>query len=164
MSKILKLDILLVAIISGALVLSPAALGLKPQLIPLMQDGENLESRLLTFQQNILVPISNPPGSGPKVVREVKTIATGYSSTFDQTDETPFITASGTQVREGIVAANFLPFGTKIRLPELYGDKIFVVEDRMHPRKKYQVDIWFPNREDALNFGAEITYIEVLEG
>ena len=91
-------------------------------------------------------------------------IVTAYSSTPEQTDDTPFTTASGTQVREGIVAANFLPFGTKIMFPELYGNRIFVVEDRMHPRKKYQVDIWFPGYEEAKNFGAKTTTIQVVEG
>ncbi|MBI2642454.1 MAG: 3D domain-containing protein [Candidatus Wildermuthbacteria bacterium] len=89
-------------------------------------------------------------------------VVTAYSSTVSQTDDTPFITASGTQVRDGIVATNILPMGTKIKIPDLYGDRVFVVEDRMHPRKNYQVDIWFPEYSDALNFGAKYEYIEVL--
>ncbi|MBI1985018.1 MAG: 3D domain-containing protein [Candidatus Wildermuthbacteria bacterium] len=92
----------------------------------------------------------------------IPVVLTAYSSTIAQTDDTPFITASGAFVREGIVAANFLPMGTKIKIPDLYGDKVFVVEDRMHPRKKYQVDIWFPDYWDALNFGAQYSTIEVL--
>ncbi len=88
---------------------------------------------------------------------------TAYSSTPDQTDDTPFITASGTQVHEGVVAANFLPIGTTIRIPELYGNRVFTVEDRMHPRKGYQVDIWFPSKAEALRFGTKIITIEVLE-
>ena len=36
---------------------------------------------------------------------------TAYSSSVDETDDTPFITASGKHVRDGIVATNFLPFG-----------------------------------------------------
>lgn len=94
----------------------------------------------------------------------ISVIVTAYSSTPEQTDDTPFTTAAGTQVREGIVAANFLPFGTKIMFPELYGNRVFVVEDRMHPRKKYQVDIWFPGYEEAKNFGAKATTIRVVEG
>lgn len=78
---------------------------------------------------------------------------TGYSSTPDQTDETPFITASNTEARDGVVASNFLSFGTKIRIPELFGDKIFVVEDRMHSRFDDRIDIWFPSRKLAEEFG-----------
>lgn len=78
---------------------------------------------------------------------------TGYSSTPDQTDETPFITAANTKARDGVVASNFLAFGTKIRIPELFGDKIFTVEDRMHKRFDERLDIWFPNRKLAEDFG-----------
>lgn len=93
----------------------------------------------------------------------IEVVITGYSSTPEETDEDPFITASGDWVHDGIVAANFLPFGTEIRIPEIYGDKIFVIEDRMHPRKKQQIDIWFPSKQEALEFGAHYSYIEVLE-
>ena len=68
----------------------------------------------------------------PKKIMVV--LATAYSSTPDQTDATPFITAWNTRVRDGILAANFLPFGTLVKIPEVFGDKIFVVEDRMHQR------------------------------
>lgn len=99
-----------------------------------------------------------------KVTKKVKMVVTAYSSTPEQTDSTPFITASGKNVANGIVANNMLPFGSKVRIPELYGDKVFVVEDRMHQRKgKYHLDIWFPEYSQAKNFGAKITYIEVLE-
>jgi len=98
-----------------------------------------------------------------KTVDIILVIVTGYSSTPWQTDDTPFITASGTWVREGIVAANFLPIGTEITIPEIYGGKVFVVEDRMHPRNYWNVDIWFPTYIEAKNFGAVKTYIEILE-
>ena len=98
----------------------------------------------------------------PKVKSRMLVTATAYSSTPGQTDDTPFITAAGTETRAGIVAANFLPMGTSIRMPELYGEKVFVVEDRMHPRKGYQVDIWFADTKEALDFGAKIVTIEVL--
>ena len=101
----------------------------------------------------------------PKVIKKVKVVITGYSSTIWETDETPELTASGSVVREGIVANNGLPIGTKIKIPELYGDKVFVVEDRMSWQKgKYHVDIWFPSYFEAKNFGAKRTYIEILEG
>lgn len=99
-----------------------------------------------------------------KAVKTIKVIVTAYSSTPDQTDNTPFITASGKQVVDGIVANNMLPMGTQIRIPELYGNKIFVVEDRMNRRKSnYHVDIWFPEKQLAVNFGVKTAEIEVLE-
>lgn len=100
----------------------------------------------------------------PRIVQVIPVVITAYSSTVWQTDNDPFITAAGTPVREGIVAANFLPFGTKIQIPELYGDRVFVVEDRMNPRKRNMVDVWFPYVQDARNFGVQRTSITVLEG
>jgi len=121
-----------------------------------------IESQLSSIQGNSLMSVSKPQGD-IKVVKKVKMMATAYSSTVEQTDSTPFITASGSTVRDGIVANNMLPFGTEIRIPELYGDKVFVVEDRMHSRKgSYHVDIWFPEYNQAKEFGAKTIYIEVL--
>ena len=114
-------------------------------------------------QESFLVALSNPANPPLKVVRTMNTIITAYSSTPGQTDDTPFTTASNKTVKDGIVANNSLPFGTQIRIPELYGEKVFVVEDRMSRRKSdYHFDIWFPEYEQALVFGAERTYVEVL--
>ncbi len=98
-----------------------------------------------------------------KHVKRIEVVLTAYSSTFDQTDDSPFVTASNTRVRDGIVAANFLPFGTKIKIPDLFGDKIFVVEDRMHRRFNDRVDIWFSDRWSARQFGLQKAEIIVLE-
>jgi 3D (Asp-Asp-Asp) domain-containing protein len=100
--------------------------------------------------------------SGHKIenVRKKLVIATAYSSTVDQTDSTPFITASGARVKDGVVAANFLEFGAKVRFPSLYGDKIFTVEDRM--KSNHKVDIWFSTRQKAKNFGVKRVEMEIL--
>jgi len=115
---------------------------------------------LPAIQGNSLRPVDQP------MLNEniVEVVITGYSSTVWQTDDTPFITAAGTSVRNGVVAANFLPFGAKIRIPEIYGERTFIVEDRMHPRKHFQIDIWFENYWQAKDFGIKQTYVEVLEG
>ncbi len=121
------------------------------------------DSELATVQGNSFLAVSNPldPVIPPK---KIKVIVTAYSSTTWQTDDTPFITASGQTVGEGIVANNMLPFGTEIRIPELYGDKVFVVEDRMNWKKGYyHIDIWFPEYQQAKDFGATTTYIEILK-
>ena len=122
---------------------------------------EELSNKLIMVGQNSLLSVSNP---GQSESKKMKVVITAYSSTVWQTDNTPFVTAAGTEVREGIVANNLLPFGTRVRIPELYGSKIFMVEDRMHYTKGYyHVDIWFPSYDEALNFGAKQTYIEILE-
>ena len=86
---------------------------------------------------------------------------TAYSSTPDQTDDTPFIMASGKHVYDGAIATNFLPLGTKVRFPELFGDKVFTVEDRMNRRFQDRIDIWMETRTEALNFGMRSTTVEV---
>ena len=97
-------------------------------------------------------------------VRTKRITVTAYSSTPDQTDDSPFITASGAWVYDGIVASNFLPFGTKVRFPELFRDKIFTVDDKMHDRfADTRVDIWFSDRESAKEFGIKETIMEILE-
>ncbi|MFA5166419.1 MAG: hypothetical protein WC449_03920 [Candidatus Paceibacterota bacterium] len=98
-----------------------------------------------------------------KVVKKIKVTVTAYSSTVEECDNSPFVTATGNYVREGIVAANFVPFGTRIRIPEVFGDKEFIVDDRMHPRNKKNIDIWMPSKALAMEFGKKYTYIEVLD-
>ena len=91
-----------------------------------------------------------------------KRTVTAYTSSPHETDSTPFITASGNHVRTGTIAANWLPFGTAVRIPELFGDQIFIVEDRMNSRYPHRLDIWFTDRGEALKFGMRTATIEVL--
>jgi len=126
------------------------------------EDPSSTEERLVLTQTNTLLPVSSPL-SPQRIVNTMRVTITAYSSTPEQTDSTPFTTASGKKVRDGIVAANMLPLGTKIKIPDLFGDKIFVVEDRMHPKNYGKVDIWFPSREEAKIFGVKQTSIVVLE-
>jgi len=93
---------------------------------------------------------------------------TTYNSLSAQTDSTPCITASGFNLcendQENIIATNFLhlPFGTKVRFPELFGDKIFTVEDRMNSRYYGTADIWLRDNARAKTFGKKWTTIEIL--
>lgn len=95
------------------------------------------------------------------------TTITAYNSIPAQTDSTPCITANGfnlcTHNKEDSVAANFLRFGTKIRIPEIFGDRVFVVRDRMNARYSNRVDVWMINKEDALKLGKRLAKIEILE-
>ncbi len=127
-----------------------------------LEDSVEVPKTIASVQSNALLPIVSP--ETPAHVNEVlNVVITAYSSTPWQTDDTPFITASGNWVRSGIVATNLLPFGTKIRIPDVYGERVFVVDDRMHPTKLRHVDIWFPTYWEAKKFGAKYTHIEVLE-
>jgi 3D (Asp-Asp-Asp) domain-containing protein len=105
----------------------------------------------------VTVPQSQQEATDTLVMR-----ITAYASVPEETDDTPFITASGEHVRDGIVASNILPFGTKIQIPELFGNKIFVVEDRMNRRIKNTIDIWMPTKLDAVDFGVAHATVVVI--
>ncbi len=103
----------------------------------------------------------SPITSKPRSISSERVI-TAYSSRVKETDSTPFITASGTTVRDGVVAVNWLPIGTKVRIPKLFGDKVFIVEDRMAEKNKEKLDIWFKTTEEAIRFGMQKAQIEIL--
>jgi 3D (Asp-Asp-Asp) domain-containing protein len=96
------------------------------------------------------------------VSKELTVPISAYSSTVDQCDASPFITANGAYVYDGLIAANFLPFGTKVKIPSLFGDKIFTVEDRMNKRYDKKIDVWFADRESAIEFGVRTAKIQIV--
>lgn len=110
-------------------------------------------------------PEASPqPGSTKTSVSDVlQAQLYAYSSTPDQTNGNPFITASGEHVRFGIVANNCLPFGTKVRIKSKYGNQLFVVADRMATRYGCNsFDVWQPDRASAIQFGKLYAEVEVL--
>ena len=100
----------------------------------------------------------------PAIAPDTKTVwVTAYTSDPDETSDHPLITASGGMVSDGVVAANFLPFGTQIEIPALFGNKIFTVEDRTSSKFAGRVDIWMPNSSQAINFGIQHAQIVILD-
>lgn len=95
--------------------------------------------------------------------RTLRVVATAYTSSVDETDSDPFTTASGAKTADGIIAANGLPFGTKVRLPDHFGDKVFTVADRMGARHgKGRIDIWMTTKVKAKNWGVRNVRMEIL--
>lgn len=129
---------------------------------------------------NALVAFSIPSTRVTKS-RTITVTVSGYNSEVGQTDSNPFEAACkdlnnkepgwhGIRVHDGMVAANVidangrnLPCGTLIKIPSLYGNKIFVVEDRMNERYTNNVDIWFTHKADALKLGRRTIQIEVIK-
>ncbi len=108
------------------------------------------------LEQGMAVNTGFPEYSERVVPKErvLSAVFTAYSSSPDETDGTPFITASGSGVRDGVIANNCLSFGTEIMIPELFEDKIFVVEDRKNSRYGCQwFDIWHSSKFEAKRFG-----------
>ncbi len=142
----------------------------------LKEDAESEEIAL--YNENTLLTKSPPVYHKPQVLsvkeeekEETKKIwvrLTAYAPLDPNATEgmcfsgDPRITASGSNAREGIVAANFLPFGTEIRIPSLYGKKVFVVEDRMGASFVNTVDILVSSRQEAFNFGSQKAFIEII--
>ncbi|MFH1754558.1 MAG: hypothetical protein ABIA59_02535, partial [Candidatus Latescibacterota bacterium] len=102
----------------------------------------------------------------------LKVLATGYSSSEMETDDTPFITAANTRTRQGVVALSrdlLKPYTPDA--PFSFGDHIiisglgeFIVEDSMNDRWQKRMDIWFPSRQEAFHFGKKNLYISKLTG
>lgn len=101
-----------------------------------------------------------------KESKTLKLYVTAYSSTVAETDDTPCIAASGYNLcqhdLENAVACNFLPFGSKIKFPELDPDKIYTVVDRMHERYNSRIDIWKKSSTEAKKFGKKYLTVEIL--
>lgn len=89
----------------------------------------------------------------------IKAIVSAYSSTVDQTDDTPFIMASGKHVYDGAIANNCLKFGEEVIIDR----KVYTVEDRMNKRYGCEYfDIWMETREEALTWGRKDKEIIIL--
>jgi 3D (Asp-Asp-Asp) domain-containing protein len=100
--------------------------------------------------------------------------STAYNSTPGQTDSTPYITATGTRVRSGVVALSRdllgrFPYGTRISIEDMSGryssalrGRVFIVEDTMHPRIANTVDVWMGSRGEAMAWGARTIRITAL--
>jgi len=101
------------------------------------------------------------------ILRESIHTMTAYNSEVGQTDDSPCITANGFNVcKHGIedtIAANFLPMGAKVKIPELFGERVFIVRDRMNKKHSNRVDVWMKDRHDAIQFGVKIAKIQVIK-
>ncbi len=99
--------------------------------------------------------------------RVINVPVTAYSSTVDQCDSTPCITANGFNLcknnKQNVIAANFLPFGTKVRFPDYDPDTIYTVQDRMNARYYYRADIWMKTRQEARLFGLQNLKMEIYQ-
>lgn len=112
----------------------------------------------------------NKKESVKKKKKEIKTsfpsLITAYNSEVAQCDSSPCITASGYNVCkygiEDTVAANHLRFGTKVKIPEIFGEKVFVVRDRMNSKYYNRLDVWMLSKEKAIQFGAKRAQVQVL--
>lgn len=114
--------------------------------------------------------VINSPGESVKLTlaedqkpdRVMTAVITAYNSVPGQTDDSPFIAATGKRVHDSMIAANKLPFGTKVVMRSLFGDKVFIVEDRMNSRYGLgRIDVWMASVPDARQFGVQRVEVEI---
>lgn len=84
-----------------------------------------------------------------------------YTSDPAETDDTPFITASGARTRDGIIACPAkYEFGTKV---EINGER-YTCEDRMNPRYDGEhFDIWMQTKAEAFKWGRRLVEVTIIE-
>ena len=103
-----------------------------------------------------------PPPPAPEPINTLSATVFAYTSTVNETDASPLITASGERVADGIVANNCLPFGTVVTFPKVFGQKKFSVADRMNARYGcHRFDVWFSDLQSAKQFGKRYTTVQV---
>ena len=96
----------------------------------------------------------------PPQTIEIRAVVTAYTSSEDETDDTPEITASGARTRDGIVACPAkYPFGTKV----LIKGKEYECQDRMHSRYRddNNFDIWVETKNEAFEWGRRELAVEI---
>ncbi len=89
-----------------------------------------------------------------EAVEKVQAIVTAYTSSVAETDQDPFITASGSIAGKGAAACpSKYPFGIRISI----AGETFTCLDRMHSRFRDGefYDIWMPSRSEAIAFGRQ---------
>lgn len=107
-------------------------------------------------------PVTLTLEEGQKPDRVMTAVITAYNSVPGQTDDTPFIAATGKRVHDSMIAANKLPFGTKVVIRDLFGDKVFIVEDRMNSRYGLgRMDVWMESVPEARKFGVQRVEVEI---
>lgn len=129
---------------------------------------ENINSTTEKIDAGKISIVNNlPENNNWKTIRVSTRVITAYNSEVGQCDDSPCITANGFNVCEhGIedtIAANWLKFGTKVKIPELFGDRVFIVRDRMNKKHDDKIDIWMIDKQAAKNFGKRIAQVEILE-
>ena len=118
-------------------------------------------------QKTASAVLDEPSAITPEVVETVEeervfvlATITAYTSSVDETDDTPFETASGSRTRDGIVACPpKYEFGTKIYIK----GKEYLCEDRMNRRYHDQerFDMWIETKAEAFDWGVRELLVEV---
>lgn len=126
---------------------------------------------------NSILPGLRGDGSSEKekiVIREVREImevekevewyyfiASGYSAN-DPVQGTNNITATGKEIKEGMVAVDpkVIPLGTKIEIKDM---GIFIAEDTGGKIKGNRIDIYFDTKKEAKEFSRKGIWVRIID-
>ena len=103
--------------------------------------------------------------SHPIRVQETRMLTvSAYNAHVDQCDDTPFITATGTRVRPGIVAVSpdMLEKGWTYGSLVAINDHVYRIEDVMNSRYTDTMDIFMWSEEDAKAWGRRQIQVSLL--
>lgn len=115
---------------------------------------------------------SKPVESKQVIQMEVTGYTAGYESTQKHPGDPAYgLTASGEMVEQGVTVAagSNIPFGTRIYIPYFdgkpgFGDGVFTVQDRGGAIGPYNIDVYYDDLGEAIDFGRQILDIEILGG
>ena len=101
------------------------------------------------------------------IIHSRRVRATTYNALPSQTDSTPNICAWGDRITPDVIAVSRdlekLGLGRNVKV-YVEGQGLKVVKDRMHKRKKNQVDVFMKKYKDAMNFGVQYINIYWVDG
>ncbi len=89
-------------------------------------------------------------------------VASGYSAN-DSIQGTDSTTATGSEVRQGIIAVDpdIIPLGSRIKIKNM---GVFIAEDTGGKIKGNRLDIFFDSKKEAKDFGRKGVWIRILDG
>lgn len=100
-----------------------------------------------------------PPLPAP-VVQTITAEVTAYSSSVDETDDTPNLNAAGTRPDHGSIACpRYYELGTEFIIEGIH----YTCDDRMARRFPDRFDIWMESKEKALEHGVKTMEVQVVK-
>ncbi len=119
----------------------------------------------------LLFAFLEPPLPAPAPVHIAETVQaaeriefmaeiTAYTSSHDETDDTPEINAAGKKPGHGSLAC---PRRFDLGTAFVIKGKRYVCDDRLNARYTNRFDIWLPTKEQALEFGIQNLPVEIAQ-
>lgn len=95
----------------------------------------------------------------PPAPPTIHAVVTAYTSSVDETDSTPHITASGYRTEPGTIACPAqYAFGTEVKI----GDATYTCRDRMSVKFPNRFDVWVMTKAEAYAWGKETVDVEII--